>query len=253
MKEKIIIHPQIGEILIVKGGARRNIRLTVHPVNGVRVSTPPFASFKEAERFIESKVVWILKAKARMAVKRNLTRIDISDGARLPIIGGAIRFMYHPVCTRLSFIPSSDNSLFHLCYGPDHSHDFILLGLTEFLKQQARLYLPDRLSELAAQHGFSYNKVSLKNNRSNWGSCSAKGNINLNIHLMRLHKELCDYVIFHELCHLRHRNHGPEFHALLDKLCNGKEKNLSRSLRVFRPYIELLPQPDTIAVVSPLF
>ena len=241
MKEKILIHPQIGEILIVKGGARRNIRLSVHPVNGVRVSTPFLVSFKEAEKFIESRVAWILKAQARMTLKRNFSKIDISDGARLPIIGGVIRFSQHQNLKRLSFFPSSDNSLFHLCYGPDHSHEFILLGLTAFLRQQAKLYLPDRLSELAAEHGFSYNKVSLKNNRSNWGSCSAKGNINLNIHLMRLHKELCDYVILHELCHLRHRNHGPEFHALLDKLCDGKEKNLSRSLRIFRPYIELLP------------
>ncbi len=48
-----------------------------------------------------------------------------------------------------------------------------------------------------------------------------RGNINLNINLVRLPHELRDYVFLHELCHLRHMNHGPEFHALLESLCPG--------------------------------
>ena len=87
------------------------------------------------------------------------------------------------------------------------------------LRAEAKAYLPGRLKELAEQYGFRYNQVRIKHNVSNWGSCSVKGNINLNLNLMRLPEELRDYVMLHELCHLKHMNHGPQFHALLESVC----------------------------------
>ena len=88
----------------------------------------------------------------------------------------------------------------------------------EAMRKEARELLPRRLSELAERYGFSYGRVFIKHNSSNWGSCSARGNINLNLNLVRLPQLLRDHVILHELCHLRHPNHGPEFHALLERL-----------------------------------
>lgn len=90
---------------------------------------------------------------------------------------------------------------------------------TEALRAEAKRVLPQRLEHLAHMYGFEYNSVRIKHNVSNWGSCSVKGNINLNLNLMRLPEYLRDYVMIHELCHLRHMNHGPEFHALLASLC----------------------------------
>ena len=101
------------------------------------------------------------------------------------------------------------------------------------LRRQAKAYLPRRLAELAAQHGFSYNQVRIKHNVSNWGSCSVKKNINLNLNLMRLPAELQDYVMLHELCHLKYMNHGKEFHALLESVCPN-HKELRRQLRDFK-------------------
>lgn len=101
------------------------------------------------------------------------------------------------------------------------------------LRKQAKAYLPGRLAELAAQHGFSYNQVRIKHNVSNWGSCSVKKNINLNLNLMRLPAELRDYVMLHELCHLKYMNHGKEFHALLESVCPN-HKALRRQLRDFK-------------------
>ena len=88
----------------------------------------------------------------------------------------------------------------------------------EAMRKEAKELLPRRLSELAERYGFSYGRVFIKHNSSNWGSCSALGNINLNLNLVRLPQLLRDHVILHELCHLRHPNHGPEFHALLERL-----------------------------------
>lgn len=101
------------------------------------------------------------------------------------------------------------------------------------LRRQAKAYLPGRLAELAAQHGFSYNQVRIKHNVSNWGSCSVKKNINLNLNLMRLPAELQDYVMLHELCHLKYMNHGKEFHALLESVCPN-HKELRRLLRDYK-------------------
>ena len=103
----------------------------------------------------------------------------------------------------------------------------------EALRAQAKEELPPRLAELAALHGFSYNRVSIKNNISNWGSCSVRGNINLNLRLVTLPPALRDYVILHELCHLRHMNHGPQFHALLEQLCPG-HRALARELKGYK-------------------
>ncbi len=104
----------------------------------------------------------------------------------------------------------------------------------EQMRKEAKKYLPARLQALAQMHGFTFNRVAIKNNTSNWGSCSAKNNINLNLQLMRLPAELSDYVMLHELCHLQHHNHGTEFHQLLDSLCDGREKEYRRELRSWR-------------------
>lgn len=89
----------------------------------------------------------------------------------------------------------------------------------EALRLQAREELPPRLSVLAERYGFKYNKVTIKRNATNWGSCSAKGNINLNLSIVRLPVILQDYVLLHELCHLRHQDHGNAFHLLLEHVC----------------------------------
>ena len=90
---------------------------------------------------------------------------------------------------------------------------------TETLRCEAREYLPRRLAALASRYGFEYNRLAIKDNRSNWGSCSSKNNINLNLRLMLVPEHLRDYVMLHELCHLRYHDHGPAFHALLECLC----------------------------------
>ena len=89
----------------------------------------------------------------------------------------------------------------------------------EQMRQQARKELPLRLMELAERYGFVYNKVTIKHNSTNWGSCSARNNINLNLTIVRLPAPLRDYILLHELCHLRHHDHGQAFHLLLEHVC----------------------------------
>ncbi len=95
------------------------------------------------------------------------------------------------------------------------------------LRRQAKAELPPRLAELAARYGFIYNNVTIKHNATNWGSCSTRSNINLNLNIVRLPKALQDYILLHELCHLRHHDHGPAFHLLLEHVCTD---NLLKSV-----------------------
>ena len=97
----------------------------------------------------------------------------------------------------------------------------------EALRRQAKRELPPRLAEFAERYGFTYNRVTIKHNATNWGSCSGKGNINLNLNIVRLPKVLQDYVLLHELCHLRHQDHGQGFHLLLEHILTD---NLMRYL-----------------------
>lgn len=91
--------------------------------------------------------------------------------------------------------------------------------MIENMRARAKAELPGRLAELAQRYGFVYNRVTIKNNSTNWGSCSTKGNINLNLNIVRLPAHLRDYILLHELSHLTHNNHGPAFHQLQERLC----------------------------------
>lgn len=83
---------------------------------------------------------------------------------------------------------------------------------------EGRARLIGRLEELARRHGFTYNRVFLRRQKSRWGSCSEANNINLNVNLLRLKPELVDYVLLHELVHTRIKNHSPAFWAELGRV-----------------------------------
>ena len=95
----------------------------------------------------------------------------------------------------------------------EQKHNSILNNSNDIDKAEARRFLINRLSELAGKYGFSYNRVFIRNQKTMWGSCSAKNNINLNIKLVKLPNELIDYVILHELVHIREKNHSKNFWA----------------------------------------
>ena len=95
---------------------------------------------------------------------------------------------------------------------------------------QAKRALTLRLGELAQQHGFCFRGVSVRNQRTRWGSCSSKHCISLNIKLVLLPEELRDYVMLHELVHTRVHNHSPAFYAELDKVADNR-RHLTNKLK----------------------
>lgn len=201
---KEINHPRLGIVSLTKRRGSKCIRVSVTRNGRVRVTLPLFTSFATAVGFVEKNSTKIMATLERIT-RQEASRISISD---------------------------------------------IETGGLEQIRQRARSTLPERLKELSGRMNerfiitdsagrciekpFTYKRVAIKNNRSNWGSCSTAGNINLNMHLISLPDKLRDFVILHELCHLVYPNHGKEFHNLLDKACGGMEKEYSKELRKYR-------------------
>ncbi len=97
--------------------------------------------------------------------------------------------------------------------------------------EEARTILSQRIEELARQHHFTVAGITVRQQRTVWGSCSPAGRINLNWKAARLPAHLRDYVLLHELAHLRYRSNRTRFWALLDRLVGGDAKALDRELR----------------------
>ena len=92
------------------------------------------------------------------------------------------------------------------------------------LRDRAKRELPPRLLELAAQHGLTVSRVSIRNQRWRWGSCSRTGHICLNWRLVEMPEAVRDYVLIHELMHLKRMDHSPAFWKLVAAACPEYKK-----------------------------
>jgi predicted metal-dependent hydrolase len=119
----------------------------------------------------------------------------------------------------------------HLCSLRDRENTQKDLQLPEIDEIEAKDTLIRRFQEMADIHGLEYAKVSIRNQKTKWGSCSSKNSISLNINLARLPTQMRDYVMLHELVHTRIKNHGKEFWAELDKVVGDDSKALAKKLR----------------------
>ena len=85
------------------------------------------------------------------------------------------------------------------------------------LKHQAVAFVKERINEINKFYNFSFNRICVKNHKSRWGSCSKKRNLNFNYKIVHLPAELAEYIVAHELCHLKELNHSHRFWALVAK------------------------------------
>ena len=88
----------------------------------------------------------------------------------------------------------------------------------KLLTTRAKRIIPARVRFFAQQMGVTYGNITIRMQKTRWGSCSSKGNLNFNCLLMRTPDEITDYVVVHELCHLKEMNHSPRFWAEVEKV-----------------------------------
>ena len=114
----------------------------------------------------------------------------------------------------------------------EEESQIVLDNSVDIDRSRAKRKLTRRLKHLAGKHGFTYNRVFIRNQKTRWGSCSHKNNISLNMKIIRLPEELMDYVIMHELAHTRFKNHSNDFWAELNRLV-GNGKGMALRLREY--------------------
>lgn len=86
------------------------------------------------------------------------------------------------------------------------------------LTRKAKEIIPERVKYYAPQIGVTYNRITIRCQKTRWGSCSSKGNLNFNCLLMLFPLEIIDSIVVHELCHRKHMNHSPEFYAEIERV-----------------------------------
>lgn len=108
---------------------------------------------------------------------------------------------------------------------------WLLDQITEGIRRVAAREFPPRLRALAEERGLKYTQARISKAKGRWGSCSAQKHISLSLYLLLLPRHLQDHIMHHELTHLVEMNHGPRFHALMDKAVNGREQENEREIR----------------------
>lgn len=106
------------------------------------------------------------------------------------------------------------------------------LSRDELIKAQDELF--DRLDYFSKKHDLPYRRAAFRCQKTKWGSCSSQNNISLNINIAFLPPHLQDYILLHELCHIRHKNHSKSFWLQLDHYCGTGAKALAKELKNHR-------------------
>lgn len=96
------------------------------------------------------------------------------------------------------------------------------------LKDKARKIITEKVEFFAQRHSFHYNRISVRNQKTRWGSCSQKGNLNYHYKIALLPDDLADYIIVHELCHLRELNHGRNFWREVENILPGYKERIKK-------------------------
>lgn len=221
--------PQVGDVVFKRNPKAKRLSISIRPSMGVRVTIPGYLPLYIAKEFVISKRSWIIeKLNEQPDIKKKFSQYQTREH-KLKLIPEAINSVRGYI-TEDSInihypadLDVNDKRVQHVTRG----------AIEETFRIEAKKILPHKVEELASKHGFNYNELRLKKITSRWGSCSGKNNINLSIYLMKLPDELVEYVILHELCHTVHKNHGPSFWNLLNKL-TGNAKGLATRMRKYR-------------------
>ena len=216
--------PVRPELVFVRSLRARNYRLTLRP-DGVAVATiPARGSEQEARRFVAEHHDWLERARTRHARRPR--------PAATWTLGTPVLWRGEMTAIRAASVPPGSAGLPGqggkpmVCLAADVFRLRSLEGdlrpaLEAQFARRARIELPARLWELAAETGVDLKHAAVRNQRTRWGSCSAGGTISLNWRLVQTPDPVRDYILYHELMHLREMNHSERFWTRVGAVCPG--------------------------------
>ncbi len=231
-KNKILYFEDIGNVVLVKSQRAKRLNISIKPFQDVRVAVPRGMTYAQAEKFLYQRLDWIKKQQPKIqALEKNMTIFDehtpfCTRHHQLQIVRSEVnKFVVRTVNGRISV-----TCPFSIDIKSEEVQASIREGIERAWRKEAKAYLPGRVKTLAQGHGFTYQRLFIKNTKTRWGSCSVRNNINLSLHLMRLPDHLIDYVVLHELVHTVEKNHSQRFWGLLDKV-SGNAKALDTEMK----------------------
>jgi hypothetical protein len=192
----------------------RYARLKMSPHEGLVVVVPEGFDTRLVPGLVESRIDWISRVQRSFDCRRVSGVSDV--GAELPLTinlagtGESWRVSYRSEKRAGVSVRESDPEELVL-FGAVHDQALCRAALDGWLKRRAEAKLVPQLMRLASIHGFSISAVSVRKQRSRWGSCSSRGIISLNLKLLFLPPLLVRYIMVHELCHTRHMNHSVRY------------------------------------------
>lgn len=208
----------LQEVTVRESARARRVILRVLPGEGLVVVVPREFDREGLPPILAKHSQWIRNALGRVEAARG----NASEGRRSPL-PGEIRLEALGVCHRVLYRANGVGSLtltrtsrFELEIAGDLSNPDLCVGLLmSWLRLQGRCHLLPWLKKTAGELGMGYARGQVRNQKSRWGSCSARGTISLNQDLLFLPPDLVRYIMVHELCHTRHMNHSGEFWTLV--------------------------------------
>lgn len=189
--------------------------------DGLHVTSPKRAPMDDIERAIRAKQSWILTKLFERAERRTLreqrTPVEWVDGARLPYLGGEIVLRLEEAA-RSHCVFDADSRELRLGVTQGLSEWQIRERVKLWFQAEAKRTFGERLDLYAPRVGVRYQAFALSSAGTRWGSCTVAGNIRLNWKLIHYPLALLDYVVVHELAHLREMNHSPAFWAVVGEV-----------------------------------
>jgi predicted metal-dependent hydrolase len=189
----------------------RSVRLAVKPFLGLEVVIPKRFPKKQIDFILQQHEDWI----NRQLHKHRDSFIEptLPQTIRLPLIDTDFSIQYVPAST--AKLAETNNQLFIRHSSEQQAIDQLRL----WIRNKARGILTPLLRQLADEFGFNYQKVSIRSQKTRWGSCSSSGTISLNDQLLFMPPATVRYLLIHELCHTRHMNHSKAFWSLVERCC----------------------------------
>jgi predicted metal-dependent hydrolase len=199
--------------------SRRTMAISILPDASVIVRVPYRTSEQRIRKLINDKSSWILKHTKNFRAEREKRHtVSYTNGSMHPLRGIDISLITEK--SQRAFYRLGKSSVTLGLNNPDDPEQVKAL-LYAVYKDQANKVFP-QLMEMTLRkfesYGFRVNELVIRTMKRRWGSCSNKGKITLNTELIKLSDRYIEYVMIHELCHLRHHNHGEGFYRLLSEL-----------------------------------
>jgi predicted metal-dependent hydrolase len=198
--------------------ARRTLCISIQKDGSVLVRAPYLTSLNSIEKLVKEKASWIIKHSQNMSSRSEAGRKTYSHG-ELHLFRGKespLRISR----SEKAFCHFHNDSIELGLIDPSSSQKIKALLSRGYIIEAKKVFpgIMNRMLIRYSEYGFKPESLSIRSMKSRWGSCSGKGRITLNSELIRLPDLYIEYVIAHELCHLKHHNHGSGFYNLLSEL-----------------------------------